>query len=105
MHEYFHVLLGHDSTDCAEGREDLREAEATYGAMHYLVPLHTYDLVARGAAEKASSYTELVRHVARLYEVSEAVIEQYEHERLTPLDLPTSSSSVERKKDTNEHAR
>ncbi len=80
MHEYFHVLLKHGLRECSEDDADHREAEATYGSVHYLMPLHTYDFIARQSAERTSTFTQLLRRIARTYQVPLEVAEQYQHE-------------------------
>jgi len=77
MHEYFHILLEHASCPWDDATHQF-EAEADYAAVHYLVPLLTFDLVARNAP---SGHGQWMKHIASHYGVSLDVIKHYVREQ------------------------
>jgi hypothetical protein len=80
MHEFFHAYLGHGYRACSWKDDTSIEAEATYAAVHYLVPLHTLDVICRLVTREARDPIPWITALAEKYMVSETVIEQYVRE-------------------------
>jgi DNA-binding transcriptional regulator YhcF (GntR family) len=71
MHEYFHIRLDHGHRTCDWESGDEIEAEATYAAIHYLIPLHTFDgVVEKWKSEKPRARPALEERIAEEYQVS-----------------------------------
>lgn len=82
MHEYFHLFFNHTDAVCSEEGQDYREAEATYAAVHYLVPFRTFEVVANKCTESEPPFWEWIKKIARVYQVPADVIVEYHHELL-----------------------
>ncbi len=82
MHEYFHIKLGHQKNgQCSEDQTaDLIEREANYASLHYLIPMHTFDLVGRTCSENGATRDGWLRKVASRYEVPVKTVSEYQRE-------------------------
>jgi Zn-dependent peptidase ImmA (M78 family) len=78
-HEYWHLVLGHSSESNSK-RTELLEAEATYAAIHYLIPVHTFGIIAKQIERRFDSARKRHRSLAETYAVPETVISQYQGE-------------------------
>jgi len=101
MHEYFHGFFGHGRRECAWENSEKREAEATYAAIHYLIPLHTFDaVIERWRLEDPKSRPPVEDRIANVYMVSPAVGSLYLEEqgerprKNASVGLTVASSSV-----------
>jgi Zn-dependent peptidase ImmA (M78 family) len=85
MHEYFHWYLKHiEKRECTVWTDDdITEAEATYAAVYYLVPLNTFDLFVSPIVKKTFP-EQWIERISDTYEVSNDVIQHYldEHPEL-----------------------
>jgi Zn-dependent peptidase ImmA (M78 family) len=82
MHEFFHAVLGHSEIrECGLADEDEQEAEATYAAVHYLVPIHTFSYVLDSAlADPLTDLATVIKAIAATYQVSTDVIMRFVRE-------------------------
>jgi Zn-dependent peptidase ImmA (M78 family) len=75
LHEFFHIMLGHKG-ECALGSNSTIEAEATYAAVHYLVPVHTVDISLRELGAHVPITPDEIRLMSDRYVVSQQAIMQ-----------------------------
>jgi Zn-dependent peptidase ImmA (M78 family) len=78
MHEYMHDLLGHEKDTDRPDQLQIFEAEASYAAVHYLVPAATFDLV---LSQVVNRQGEMVPKLSAYYQVPEGDIRWYLKER------------------------
>jgi hypothetical protein len=78
-HEYFHLRLKHEAT-ASELENKAIEAQATYGASHFLIPRETFDRYLAIAEHSADSVKEQNQLLAKQYGVTEGLIERYRAE-------------------------
>lgn len=78
-HEYFHLFLKHQVAS-EERENEIIEAQATYTAVHYLIPLEVFDRILSAVSYSSSSVNEQNRILAKHFGVGEGVIKRYRQE-------------------------
>lgn len=78
-HEYFHLFLKHQVAS-EERENEIIEAQATYAAVHYLIPFKKFDRMLVAIEYSSSSVKDQNRILAKYFGVGEGVIRRYREE-------------------------
>jgi hypothetical protein len=96
-HECFHILLEHGTRKCGWDDNSQLEAEATYAAIHYLIPLHTFaGVLEQWKLEEPKLRPPLELRIADEYHVSRPVGVLYLEEQ--GIYTPQSDGSLQRRR-------
>lgn len=92
-HELFHLVLGHVASDEEDSKVQI-EAQATYAAVHFLIPYDSFEFYL-GIAESAypGSLRDQIRVLAQTFRVSTEIMRRYFDE------LPSLRRAAQRSKE------